>query len=112
MNRMKKIVTKKEIKKINLMMEELNLFACDYNLENNCNYSLGHLLGFDAVGNPGANGLDTIIILADTAKYQNYGEGEFALFLLEKIFSSSKIEELINEVSNNRHLYLKTLYPF
>ena len=112
MENLNKIVTKKEIKKINSMMEELNLFRDDYNQENDCNYALGYIMGFDAVGNYASNGIDTIISLADTAKHQNYGEGEFALYLLEKIISASKIEALINEVSINRHLYIKTLYPF
>ena len=106
----KNIVTEKEINKFNSMMEKLNLFNDAYNQEKDCNYSLGYLLGFDALGNYASKGIDTIIRLADTAKYPNYGEGEFALFLLEKIFSASKIEALINEVFVNRHLYIKTLY--
>ena len=101
--KIKEIVTEKEIKKIDRVIEEI------YDVEYTDNYSVAYNLGFDTVSNLNGCGYENLILIADGLN--DGGEDEyFARFILGKVLDNHKIEILKKELSENRNRYISILY--
>ena len=99
----KKIVTEKEIKEIDRVIEDI------YSIVYDNNYSTAYNLGFNTVANHNGSGYKNLIIVADSLN--DGGEDEaFARFILGKVLDNHKIEILKKVVEENRNRYISILY--
>ena len=96
------IVTKKEVKELDRVVEEI------YDVEYANNYSVAYNLGFDTVANLNGSGYINLVRIVDDL---NDGEVEaFARFILKKVFNDNKVERLKKELLENRNRYISILY--
>ena len=103
MSEIKAIVTEKEVKELDRVIEEI------YSIEYNNNYSVAYNLGFDTVANHNGTGYNNLVIIVDSLN--DGGEDEhFARFILGKVLSSNKVEKLKKELEENRNKYIRFLY--
>ena len=100
----KKIVTEKEIKKIDRVVEKI------YNVEYDNNYSIAYNLGFNTVSNLNGCGYENLIRIINNLIYGGEEDEYFARFILGKVLDNHKIESLKKELLENRNRYVKFLY--
>ena len=99
----KKIVTEKEMIKIDRVLDEV------YSIDDGSNHSVAFQLGFDTVSNLNGNGYHNLVLIADSLN--SSGEDEaFARFILSKAIDGEKIEALKKELGENRNQYISFLY--
>ena len=103
MEKIKKMVTEKEMKKLDRVIEEI------YSIDYDNNHSVAYNLGFNTVANQNGRGYKNLILIIDSLN--DGGEDEcFARFILGKVLPSDKIERLKKELSENRNRYISILY--
>ena len=103
MEKIKKMVTEEEIKKLDKVVKEI------YNVEYDNNYSVAYNLGFDTVANLNGSGYENLVRIVDSLN--DGGEDEnFARFILKKVFNDNKVERLKKELEKNRNRYIRLLY--
>ena len=103
MKNIKKIVTEKEIKKLDEAVKKI------YNVEYDNNYSTAYNLGFDTVSNLNGSGYKNLILISD--RLNDGGEDEaFASFILAKVLSENQVKNLKKELWENRNHYIGILY--
>ena len=103
MEKIKKMVTEEEMKKLDRVIEEI------YSIEDGSNHSVAYILGFDTVSNLNGTGYNNLVIIAD--RLNDGGEDEyFSRFILGKVLPSDKIEILKKELEINRDRYISILY--
>ena len=103
MEKIKKMVTEEEIKKLDSAIKEI------YSIDYDNNHSVAYNLGFNTVANQNGSGVANLIIIADSLN--DGGEDEaFARFILKKAFNNNKIERLKKELEINRDRYISILY--
>ena len=103
MKEIKRVVSEKEIKKLDGVVKEI------YNVEYDNNYSTAYNLGFNTVSNLNGSGYRNLILIAD--RLNDGGEEEaFASFLLAKVLSEEQVENLRKELWVNRNHYSEILY--
>ena len=103
MKNIKKIVTEKEIKKLDEAVKKI------YNVEYDNNYSTAYNLGFDTVSNLNGSGYKNLILISDSLN--DGGEDEaFASFILAKVLSENQVKNLKKELRENRNHYIGILY--
>ena len=103
MKNIKKIVTEKEIKKLDEAVKKI------YNVEYDNNYSTAYNLGFDTVSNLNGSGYKNLILISD--RLNDGGEDEaFASFILAKVLSENQVKNLKKELRENRNHYIGILY--
>ena len=99
----KKIVTEKEMAKIDRILKEI------YEVDYNNNYSTAYNLGFSTVANQNGSGYINLVRIIDSLN--DGGDGEaFARYILGKVLPSDKIEALKKELDINRNRYIRILY--
>ena len=102
MEKIKKIVTEKELKEVEKIVKEI--YSADYDN----NYSTAYNLGFNTVANLNGSGYTNLIRIIDCLN--DGGEIEdFARFILGKALPSDKIEALKKELGENRNQYVRFL---
>ena len=103
LTKIKEIVTEKEIKKIDRVIEEI------YSIEYANNYSVAYNLGFDTVANLNGSGYENLVIIVNSLN--DGGEDEaFARFILSKVLPGDKIEALALELLKNETNYKSILW--
>ena len=103
MEEIKRVVTEKEMKKIDSVIKKI------YNVDYDNNHSTAFNLGFDTVSNLNGSGYNNLVIIAD--RLNDGGEDEyFARFILGKVLPSDKVERLKKELLTNRNRYIRFLY--
>ena len=101
--KIKEIVTEKEIKKIDRVIEEI------YSVDDDSNNSVAFQRGFDTVSNLNGCGYKNLVIIAD--RLNDGGEDEnFARFILSKVLNENQINRLKKELSEKRNRYSRILY--
>ena len=100
----KKIVTEKEIKEIDRVIEEI------YNVEYDNNYSIAYNLGFNTISNLNGSGYENLIHIINNLNYGGEEDEYFARFILAKVLDNHKIEILKKELLENRNRYISILY--
>ena len=101
----KKIVTEKEIKEIDRVIEEI------YNIEYDNNYSIAYNIGFNTVSNLNGSGYENLIRIINNLNYGGEEDEYFARFILSKVLSEEKIEALALELLKNEGNYKSILWP-
>ena len=99
----KKIVTEKEVKLLDRVIEEL------YAVEYDNNYTTAYNLGFDAVANLNGRGHINLVRIVDNLNGVD-GEADFAKYVLKRVFCDNKIAILKKELLENRDRYITLLY--
>ena len=103
LERIKEIVSEKEIKKIDRVIEEI------YSIDDGSNHSVAFQWGFDTISNLNGCGYENLILIAD--RLNDGGDDEaFAEFILSKALNNNKIERLKKELRENRDRYISILY--
>ena len=103
METIKKIVTEKEIRRLDKAVKKI------YEVEYANNYSTAYNLGFDTVANQNGSGYINLVRIVDSLN--DGGEDEaFARFILQKVLKDNKIESLKKELLENRNRYIRILY--
>ena len=103
MEKIKQIVTERELKEIDKIIKEI------YEVDYNNNYSTAYNLGFDTIANLNGSGYINLVRIIDCLN--DGGEDEyFARFILGKALPSDKIEALKKELGENRNQYIRFLY--
>ena len=100
----KKIVTEKEIKEIDRVIEEI------YSIEYVNNYSVAYNLGFNTVSNLNGSGYENLIRIINNLTYGGEEDEYFVRFILGKVLDNHKIEILKKELLENRNRYVRFLY--
>ena len=100
----KKIVTEKEIKEIDRVIEEI------YNVEYDNNYSIAYNLGFNTISNLNGSGYENLIQIINNLNYGGEEDEYFTRFILSKVLDNHKIEILKKELLENRNRYISILY--
>ena len=100
----KKIVTEKEIKEIDRVIEEI------YNIEYDNNYSIAYNIGFNTVSNLNGSGYENLIRIINNLNYGGEEDEYFVRFILGKVLDNHKIEILKKELLENRNRYVRLLY--
>ena len=103
MEEIKRVVTEKEIKKLDSEVKEI------YSIEYDNNYSTAYNLGFDTVANLNGSGVKNLVRIVDNLN-DNDGQEAFARFILSKVFDDAKINILKTELLENRDRYISILY--
>ena len=103
MEKIKAMVTEKEVKLLDRVIEEI------YDNEYDNNYSTAYNLGFDTVANLNGSGYINLVRIVDNLNDFD-GVAEFARFVLSKVFDENKIKELKKELLENRDRYISILY--
>ena len=103
LKQIKKIVTEKEMERIDRVLEQI------YSIDDGSNHSVAFQLGFNTVANCNGKGYNNLVLIADSLN--DGGEIEdFARFILAKVLTESKIETLKKELEENRNHYIRFLY--
>ena len=103
LKQIKKIVTEKEMERIDRVLEQI------YSIDDGSNHSVAFQLGFNTVANLNGNGYKNLILIIDCLN--DGGEIEaFARVILLKVLTESKIEILKKELLENRNRYVRFLY--
>ena len=103
MEKIKKMVTEKEMKKLDRVIEEI------YSIDYDNNHSVAYNLGFNTLANLNGCGYENLIRIVDNMN--DGGEDEyFSRFILGKVLPSDKIERLKKELEINRDRYIRFLY--
>ena len=103
MEKIKKMVTEKEMKKLDRVIEEI------YSIDYDNNHSVAYNLGFNTLENLNGCGYENLIRIVDNMN--DGGEDEyFSRFILGKVLPSDKIEIIKKELSENRNRYIRILY--
>ena len=97
------IVTEKEVKELDRVIEEI------YSIDYDNNHSVAYNLGFNTVANHNGSGVANLILIVDSL---NDGEEDeaFARFILDQVLDNHKIEIIKKELSENRNRYIRFLY--
>ena len=103
MKKIKEIVTKQEIEKLDRVVKDI------YNVEYNNNYSAAYNVGYDTVSNFNGVGYANLIRICDNLN-DSCEQEAFARFILGKVFNEQQIERLKKELLINRNRYIKILY--
>ena len=103
MEKIKKMVTEEEMKKLDRVIEEI------YSIDYDNNHSVAYNLGFNTLANLNGCGYENLIRIVDNMN--DGGEDEyFSRFILGKVLPSDKIERLKKELEINRDRYIRFLY--
>ena len=103
LKKIKEIVTKEEMLKIDRVLEQI------YSIDDGSNHSVAFQLGFDTLSNHNGNGYENLVIIADRL---NHGgeDTAFARFILCKAIDGEKIEALALELLKNVTNYKSILW--
>ena len=103
LERIKAMVTEKEIETLDKVTKEI------YSVDYDNNYSTAYNLGFDTVANLNGSGYINLVRIVDNLN--DGGDDEyFARFILSKALNNNKIERLKKELRENRDRYISILY--
>ena len=104
MKRIKAIVTEKEMKKLDRVIEEI------YSIDDESNTSVAFQWGFNTVSNYNGTGYNNLVIIVSNLNYGGEDEA-FARFILGKVLPGDKIEALALELLKNETKYKNILWP-
>ena len=103
MEKIKKMVTEEEMKKLDRVIEEI------YSILYDNNHSTAYNLGFNTLANLNGSGYKNLVRIVDNMN--DGGEDEyFSRFILNQVLPSDKIEILKKELEINRDRYISILY--
>ena len=104
LEKIKEIVTEKEMERIDRVIEEI------YSIDDGSNHSVAFQLGFDTVANHNGSGYANLVIIVNSIN--DGGEDEdFARFILNQVLPGDKIEALALELLKNETNYKSILWP-
>ena len=104
MDKIKKMVTEEEIKKLDRVIEEI------YSIDDQSNNSVAFQWGFDTVSNLNGTGYENLVIIVNNINYGGEDEA-FARFILNQVIPGDKIEALALELLKNEINYKSILWP-
>ena len=102
MDKIKEIVTEKEILRLDKVIEEI------YDVE--YTDSAAYILGFDTVVDLNGSGYENLVRIVDNLNYGGEDE-DFARFILNQVLPGDKIEALALELLKNETNYKSILWP-
>ena len=103
MEKIKKMVTEDEMKKLDRVSEEI------YSILYDNNHSTAYNLGFNTLANLNGSGYKNLVRIVDNMN--DGGEDEyFSRFILNQVIPGDKIEILKKELEINRDRYISILY--
>ena len=103
MEEIKKIVTEKEMEKIDRVIAKI------YSVDYDNNYSTAYNLGFNTLSNLNGRGYENLILIIDNLGYGGEEEA-FARFILKKVLNDNQVKILKKELLENRNRYIRILY--
>ena len=104
MEEIKRVVTEKEMKKLDRVIEEI------YSIDDQSNHSVAFQWGFDTVSNHNGSGYNNLVVIVNSINYGGEDEN-FARFILNQVLPYDKIEALALELLKNETNYKSILWP-